>query len=262
MPKGIYDRNLISEKNKLKRKKGRYDNCIICGNPLWRTPSEIKKDKHKFCSNECYWISKLGKPSPLKGRPGKPATEETKLKLSRILKGRKKGPFSEEHKRRISESKMGNIPWNKGKNCKTKLYAKWDGMKTRCLRNSYRGYERYGGRGIKVCIDWLVFDNFKKDMEESYETHVKEHGEKNTSLDRIDVNGNYELSNCRWATAKVQQNNKSNNHQITYRGKTLNLSQWSEVLDIKLATLYSRIVERGWSVDKAFNEPIRNKIKV
>lgn len=83
---------------------------------------------------------------------------------------------------------------------RTSEYRTWDGMKQRCLNPNSKGYENYGGRGIKVCDRWLIFENFIADM-----------GNKPTkfhSIDRIDNYGDYEPSNCRWATLTVQNSNK------------------------------------------------------
>lgn len=78
-------------------------------------------------------------------------------------------------------------------------YRVWQNMKQRCYNTNATGYEHWGGRGIKVCDKWKnSFTEFLKDMGEK---------PKGKSLDRIDFNGNYELSNCRWATAKQQNNN-------------------------------------------------------
>lgn len=90
---------------------------------------------------------------------------------------------------------------------KTRFYRIWQAMKDRCLNpNNYR-YKYYGSRGITIDIKWLEFENFKKDMYKSYQEHCKKFGIKNTSIDRVDNNGNYKLSNCRWATQKEQINN-------------------------------------------------------
>lgn len=90
--------------------------------------------------------------------------------------------------------------------CNTKFYKKWSSMKNRCfdIENN-----RYGGRGITVCERWLDFKNFKDDMYESYLKHIEEFGNKETSIDRINNDGNYEPTNCRWATIKEQRINRS-----------------------------------------------------
>lgn len=85
-------------------------------------------------------------------------------------------------------------------------------MINRCYRIDSDSYKNYGGRGITVCDSWKdSFENFKDDMYESYQKHVEEFGEKDTSIDRIDVNGNYEPSNCRWATKAEQVVNTRKN---------------------------------------------------
>jgi len=90
----------------------------------------------------------------------------------------------------------------------TKFYRVWNGLKQRCLNKNGKDYKNYGGRGITVCSHWLKFENFRDDMLESYKKHVAEFGEKQTSIDRMNNNGNYEPNNCRWATVKEQRNNQ------------------------------------------------------
>lgn len=113
---------------------------------------------------------------------------------------------------------------------KTRIFSIWDGMKKRCLLPTNGGYKNYGARGIKVCERWLKFENFKEDMYDSYLKHVEEFGEKNTSLDRIDVNGNYEPSNCRWATLEEQNNNRNNNRFIIYNGSKMTVTQIGRIV--------------------------------
>lgn len=124
---------------------------------------------------------------------------------------------------------------------KTKFYNKWRSMKRRCYAPQDHQYKHYGGRGIQICPHWQKFENFRDDMYESYLMHVKEHGEKNTTIERIDNNGNYEKQNCRWATIKEQQNNSRNNHFVSFQGKTMTISQWSEELKISRSKLNYRL---------------------
>ena len=85
---------------------------------------------------------------------------------------------------------------------RTPTYHSWYAMKRRCSSVNYYNYHNYGGRGIKVCERWNDFKNFLEDMGERVS---------GTTLDRIDVNGNYEPGNCRWADAKTQRANKQYN---------------------------------------------------
>lgn len=86
-----------------------------------------------------------------------------------------------------------------------RFFSIWRGMLNRC---DNKNDANYGGRGIKVCKRWRVYANFEDDMWDSYSEHVHKFGEFDTTIDRINVNGNYEPSNCRWATKLVQGNNK------------------------------------------------------
>lgn len=120
-------------------------------------------------------------------------------------------------------------------------------MKQRCSNPKNPAYKYYGGRGIKVCERWKVFDNFLSDM-----------GERPTGmkLDRINNDGNYELSNCRWATHKEQCRNMSNNRLLTLNGVTKCIAEWAEFLKIKPQILYSRSKE-GWSDKDILTRPIK-----
>lgn len=139
----------------------------------------------------------------------------------------------------------------------TRIYKCWTRMKNRCFDKQCNEYSRYGGRGITVCERWRTFENFYEDVSEEYERHVKEYGEQETTIDRIDVNGNYEPGNVRWATAKEQANNKTTNTFITYGGKTMTISQWASELGIDSSTLGMRIHRLGWTKEKSLTTPVR-----
>lgn len=131
----------------------------------------------------------------------------------------------------------------------SRLYTIWCLMKRRCFTKTARDYSRYGGRGITVCKEWA------EDFTAFYEWAVNNGYRPDLSLDRRDNDGSYTPDNCRWATAKEQQNNTRLNRMISYRGKTLTLSQWSDELGISYTVLASRI-KRGWSVERAFTQPV------
>lgn len=90
----------------------------------------------------------------------------------------------------------------------TRFYRVWSDMKTRCLNKNYRLFKDYGGRGIAICERWLRFEGFRDDLLRKYNRHVKMFGEKNTSIERINNDGNYDPKNVRWATRVEQNRNK------------------------------------------------------
>lgn len=131
---------------------------------------------------------------------------------------------------------------------RTRLFKCWDGMMRRVNYENGRAYKNYGGRGIKVCDEWSDFLTFREwALSNGYSDSL--------TLDRIDVNGHYQPSNCRWITMKEQQNNRRSNHYITYQGRTQTLMQWSEEIGIDHKLLSDRITSRGWSTDRALNTP-------
>lgn len=134
--------------------------------------------------------------------------------------------------------------------CGTRFYHIWATMFARCNNKNSHKYPYYGGRGVKYM--WQSFENFKDDMYESYLTHIEKYGEKNTQIDRIDVNGNYCKENCRWATILEQARNRNNNRFLTLKGKTRTLGEWSEKLKINYKTLHTRL-SRGWAEEKVLS---------
>lgn len=120
----------------------------------------------------------------------------------------------------------------------TRLYAAWESMKRRCSNPNTKSYDRYGGRGIAVCGEWADFVSFANwAMSNGYADHL--------TLERNDPNKGYSPDNCRWATQKEQQNNRTNNHFITIDGITKTIAEWSDVSGIKQKTILSRI-SYGW----------------
>lgn len=132
---------------------------------------------------------------------------------------------------------------------KSKEFNTWQSMKDRCSNPNNPRYKNYGARGIKVCDAWIKdFSQFFKDMGYS----------QGLTIDRIDVNGNYEPSNCRWATPKLQARNRTNNISYTYNGSTKCMAEWCEILNMATSTFGNRI-KRGWSIERIIETPVRIK---
>lgn len=124
----------------------------------------------------------------------------------------------------------------------SRLYHIWNGMKQRCANPRAISYKYYGAKGVSVCDEWQSFLGFCSwALENGYADGL--------TLDRINSRGNYEPQNCRWATPKQQQNNISYNRLLTFDGKTLNITQWSELTGISRHALYHR-VHRGWDTER------------
>ena len=139
----------------------------------------------------------------------------------------------------------------------TRLYRVWANIKARCYYEKCIDYKDYGGRGITMCDEWK--NSFLSFYNWSYSTGYDENAPKwQCTIERIDVNGNYEPSNCKWVTIKEQANNKTNNVYITYKGETKTLPIWAEELDLPYKTLYNRLKRLNWSVEETFERPIGN----
>lgn len=121
-------------------------------------------------------------------------------------------------------------------------YQTWNHMMTRCYNEKCEDYPDYGGRGIEVCERWHDVRLFCEDMGER---------PKGLSIDRIDVNGNYEPSNCRWATDEIQVNNRRNSTAIEFEGKTYTNSQLARKLNIKPQDLHYYLFNRKLEVREA-----------
>lgn len=137
----------------------------------------------------------------------------------------------------------------------TRFAKIYDGMKGRCRRPNDPNFNNYGARGIKVC--WKSLAQFKKDMFDSYCQHVKTYGEKQTTIDRINNNGDYSFSNCRWSSQEEQQYNKRNTFLIEYQGKPCTLLELEKISGIKRRLIYKRLYEAKWPLEKTLSTPPR-----
>lgn len=118
-----------------------------------------------------------------------------------------------------------------------RFYRIWDGIRKRCTKPDDDHYPRYGGRGVK--LHWQNIDQFKDDMFASYEKHVEQFGELDTTIDRIDNDGDYCKENCRWATRKEQGRNRATNVHINYRGRKMTVSEYAEIKGVSRLPIYS-----------------------
>ncbi|MFZ6813589.1 hypothetical protein ACO0K3_03910 [Undibacterium sp. Rencai35W] len=125
---------------------------------------------------------------------------------------------------------------------KSALYLIWTGMKDRCGNPNNPNYDRYGGRRITVCDRWAnSFEDFSADVGKR---------PRGTSLDRIDNDGNYEPSNCRWATKIVQARNTSGNRYFTINSEKRSLAEWCEINNLPYQRVYARL-KRGRTIEQA-----------
>lgn len=139
---------------------------------------------------------------------------------------------------------------------KTRFYRTWTGLRTRCNNPKEFAYKDYGGRGIK-CL-WKSFEEFRDDMYKSYLKHYKKFGGKNTTIDRIENDGNYCKENCRWSTFKQQARNRRKNHLLTLKGKTKCISEWTEQFGFSRGVISNRINNLNWSVEKSLTTPVKS----
>ena len=129
---------------------------------------------------------------------------------------------------------------------KTSTYQIWLKMHRRCYSKGWGSYAYYGGKGITVCKRWWRFENFFEDMGRRPE---------GATLDRIDSRKSYSPSNCRWASWRTQQNNRRNNHLVSFGGRRLTVAEWSREVGISQPLLLARLTRLGWSVERALTTP-------
>lgn len=136
----------------------------------------------------------------------------------------------------------------------SRIYQTYRGMKDRCFNKNSVRYETHGARGISICDEWLGKDGFENFYKWAMENGYRE----DLTIDRIDNDGNYEPSNCRWADNITQCNNKTTNVLVTYDGETHTVAEWARIVGIKYGTLYARLFRRHWEVERALTEEIHD----
>lgn len=134
----------------------------------------------------------------------------------------------------------------------TRINNIYKSMKSRCYKKNNNRYSSYGARGIEICPEWLGDNGFIN----FYNWAIKNGYTDDLTIDRIDTNKNYEPSNCRWSTYKIQENNKTNNRIIECKGISHSLGEWSEITGLKLATIWARL-DSGWSNEEAINPVLK-----
>ncbi len=133
-----------------------------------------------------------------------------------------------------------------------RLYQTWCNMKTRCYNPKSLDYKNYGGRGINVCDDWFTsYKQFESDMLPSYQEGL--------TLERINVDGDYSINNCRWATRLEQSLNTRRNNPITFLGVTKSLGEWADDIGVKRSTLRQRYYGYGWGIERCLTKTVGNR---
>lgn len=141
-----------------------------------------------------------------------------------------------------------------GQSKQSRLYSIWKGMRERCYNENYEGYKNYGGRGITVCKEWDDFKNFE--LWANNNGYDESLPADECSIDRIDNDGMYSPSNCRWTSRTQQARNTRRNRYLTYRGETKLLVEWGETYNIDPKYIAQRIDKYGWSVEDAITTPV------
>ena len=214
----------------LKKEKELYI-CAYCGKEIYRLASQCV-GKNAFCGKECHANYKKGLAPYNKGvkhvyeKPcavcGKMITGEKAL-----VARRKYCSYECAHAAQKIEGVSENGKY-------TKLYLVWCGMKRRCYNSRAKGYNRYGGRGIRVCKEWL--DSYPSFRDWAFANRYRD----GVQIDRINNDGNYEPENCRWSERKEQCNNRSNTVRITIDGVTKTINGWAEGSGVPRNTIRKR----------------------
>lgn len=162
------------------------------------------------------------------------------IRLAEVINGKTKscgcGRYSSKNvKHNLSKSKIKNV---------------YRHMIDRCYKENDKNYNRYGARGITVCDEW------RKGVEYFAKWAFANGYQECLTLDRADNDKGYSPENCRWVSYKTQQNNRSDNHRLTFCGETHTLSEWEEITGIRQQCILSRI-RAGWSTERALTQDVR-----
>lgn len=136
--------------------------------------------------------------------------------------------------------------------CYHPLYDVWLSMRGRCKSKDPHKAKSYLDRGITFCKEWNDFNRFYEDMSPTWKPGLW--------LERINNNLSYSKENCRWATPTEQARNKTNNRILTVNGQSKTMSEWAEIKNIHVGTIFSRL-KAGWSDEDAVNKPIRHLVR-
>lgn len=154
---------------------------------------------------------------------------------------------------------LRHVPKDTHHESATRLYRIWAGIKSRCVYNGNDRYKDYGGRGIKMCDEWVnSYENFRDwALSNGYKEGL--------TIERIDVNGNYCPKNCTWIPKCEQAKNRRSCYAIEYNGKTQNLTDWCNELGLNYKRVHDRMYRHNWDFERAAFEPVhvekRNKSK-
>lgn len=132
----------------------------------------------------------------------------------------------------------------------TRLYQSWVNMKRRCYCDTHFAFKNYGARGIKVCDKW------KNSFESFAEWSLSNGYSDDLTIERIDNDGDYEPTNCKWISLGEQADNRRSCWKITYRNETHNLSEWCKIFKKDYALVYNRIYKNKWNFERAMFEPV------
>ena len=178
-------------------------------------------------SNQTQWLCKCD------------CGRETVVRSSSLLNGHTKscGCYSDEIRKINTDQTTHGL-------CHTRLYGIWSKMKHRCENPSARIYKYYGGKGVRICDEWKDFKTF-------YDWAMANGYRDDLSIDRIDVDGDYEPSNCRWADKITQMNNTTANVYYVYNGKRMTITEIAREIGIPANTLRQRINKLGYSFEEA-----------